>query len=174
MIGDPHPDFTVGWQNTVGWGGWELSALLQGTYGNDILNLNLWRLTGGDLATNVLRERFRDRWTPQNPDASFPRFGVNTVGAGTTDYNDLIIEDGSYLRLKTLSLSYEVPSAWLAGRGFSRARVYVTGSNLLTWTEYRGFDPEVSSFGVGNLNRGIDIGAYPASRSVILGVNFAY
>ncbi|MET0396954.1 MAG: TonB-dependent receptor [Longimicrobiaceae bacterium] len=174
VIGDPHPDFTLGWQNTVGWRGWELSGLLQGTYGNDILNLNLWRLTGGDLATNVLRERFADRWTPENPDASFPRFGVNTVGAGTTDYNDQIIEDGSYLRLKTLSLAYEVPSGWIRGRGFSRARVYVTGTNLLTWTDYRGFDPEVSSFGVGNLNRGIDIGAYPASRSVILGVNFAY
>ncbi len=174
VIGNPHPDFTLGWQNTVGWRGFELSGLLQGTFGNDILNLNLWRLTGGDLATNVLRERFEDRWTPGNPDASFPRFGVNTVGAGTTDYNDLIIEDGSYLRLKTLSLSYEVPGDWMRGRGFSRARVYVTGSNLLTWTDYRGFDPEVSSFGVGNLNRGIDIGAYPASRSVILGVNFAY
>jgi hypothetical protein len=173
-IGSPHPDFTLGWQNSVSWRGFELTGLLQGSFGNEILNLNLWRLTGGDLATNVLRARFEDRWTPQNPDARYPRFGVNTVGAGTTDYNDLILEDGSYLRLKTLSLSYEVPPDWIGRRGFSRARVYVTGSNLATWTDYSGFDPEVSSFGVGNLNRGIDIGAYPSARSVILGVNFAY
>jgi TonB-dependent starch-binding outer membrane protein SusC len=174
IIGNPHPDFTLGWSNTVGFGGFELSTLLQGSFGNDILNLNLWRLTGGDLATNVLEERYEDRWTPENPDARYPRFGVNTVGAGTTDYNDLIIEDGSYLRLKTVSLAYSLPERWLRGRGFSNARVYVTGSNLLTWTDYRGFDPEVSSFGAGNLNRGIDIGAYPSARSVIVGVNFGY
>jgi TonB-linked SusC/RagA family outer membrane protein len=174
VIGSPHPDFTIGWQNTVRFRGFELSGLLTGTFGNEVLNLNLWRLTGGDLATNVLRERFTDRWTPANPDARYPRFGVNTVGAGTTDYNDLILEDGSYLRLRTVSLAYNVPEQWVRGRGFSRARVYVTGNNLKTWTDYRGFDPEVSSFGVGNLNRGIDIGSYPASRSVTVGFNFAY
>jgi TonB-linked SusC/RagA family outer membrane protein len=174
VIGSPHPDFTLGWQNTIAFRGFELTGLLTGTFGNEILNLNLWRLTGGDLATNVLRERYTDRWTPQNPDARYPRFGVNTVGAGTTDYNDLILEDGSYLRLKTLSLAYTLPEAWVRGRGFSRARLYVTGTNVATWTDYRGFDPEVSSFGVGNLNRGIDIGSYPSARSVTVGFTFAY
>jgi TonB-linked SusC/RagA family outer membrane protein len=174
VIGSPHPDFTLGWQNTVSFRGLELTGLLTGTFGNEILNLNLWRLTGGDLATNVLRERYTDRWTPQNPDARYPRFGVNTVGAGTTDYNDLILEDGSYLRLKTLSLAYTVPERWVRGRGFSQARLYVTGTNVFTWTDYQGFDPEVSSFGVGNLNRGIDIGSYPSARSVTVGFNFAY
>jgi hypothetical protein len=174
VIGSPHPDFTLGWQNTVSFRGLELTGLLTGTFGNEILNLNLWRLTGGDLATNVLRERYTDRWTPANPDAKYPRFGVNTVGAGTTDYNDLILEDGSYLRLKTLSLAYTLPERWVAARGVSRARLYVTGTNLVTWTDYQGFDPEVSSFGVGNLNRGIDIGSYPSARSVTVGFNFAY
>jgi TonB-dependent starch-binding outer membrane protein SusC len=174
VIGSPHPDYTLGWQNTFAFRGFELTGLLTGTFGNEILNLNLWRLTGGDLATNVLRERYTDRWTLDNPDARYPRFGVNTVGAGTTDYNDLILEDGSYLRLRTLSLSYSLPEPWLRGRGFTRARLYVTGTNLMTWTDYRGFDPEVSSFGVGNLNRGIDIGSYPSARSVTVGFNFAY
>lgn len=174
VIGSPHPDFTLGWQNTVSFRGLELTGLLTGTFGNEILNLNLWRLTGGDLATNVLRERYTDRWTPQNTDARYPRFGVNTVGAGTTDYNDLILEDGSYLRLKTLSLAWTIPERWVTVRGFSRARLYVTGTNLVTWTDYQGFDPEVSSFGVGNLNRGIDIGSYPSARSVTVGFNFAY
>jgi len=174
VIGDPNPSFTLGWQNTVSFRGFELSGLLQGAFGNDILNLNRWRLTGGDLATNILRERYEDRWTPQNPDARYPRLGVNTVGAGTTDYNDLILEDGSYLRLKTVTLAYALPARWLAARGVSGARIYVTGQNLATWTDYTGFDPEVSSFGTGNLNRGIDIGAYPASRSFVLGLNFTY
>jgi TonB-linked SusC/RagA family outer membrane protein len=174
VIGSPHPDYTIGWQNSFAFRGFELTGLLTGTFGNEILNLNLWRLTGGDLATNVLRERYTDRWTPANPDARYPRFGVNTVGAGTTDYNDLILEDGSYLRLKTLSLAYSLPEEWIRGRGFSRARLYVTGTNLATWTDYRGFDPEVSSFGVGNLNRGIDVGSYPSARSLTVGFNFAY
>jgi TonB-linked SusC/RagA family outer membrane protein len=174
VIGDPNPSFTLGWQNSLSYHGFELSGLLQGSFGNDILNLNRWRLTGGDLATNILRERYEDRWTPQNPDAKYPRLGVNTVGAGTTDYNDLILEDGSYLRLKTVSVAYALPARWLAARGVSGARIYVTGTNLATWTDYTGFDPEVSSFGTGNLNRGIDIGAYPASRSFVLGLNFTY
>jgi hypothetical protein len=174
IIGSPHPDFTLGWQNTVSWRGLEFTGLLTGTFGNEVLNLNLWRLTGGDLATNVLRERYTERWTPDNPGARYPRFGVNTVGAGTTDYNDLILEDGSYLRLRSLTVAYSIPDRWIRARGFSRARVYLTGSNLVTWTDYRGFDPEVSSFGTGNLNRGIDIGSYPSSRSVTVGFNFAY
>jgi hypothetical protein len=174
VIGDPNPSFTLGLTNTFSFRGFELSGMLQGAFGNEILNLNRWRLTGGDAATNLLRERYEDRWTPQNPDARFPRLGVNTVGAGTTDYNDLILEDGSYLRLKTLSLSYALPARWLQSRGVTMARVYVSGSNVATWTDYRGFDPEVSSFGVGNLNRGIDIGAYPAARSFVFGINFTY
>jgi TonB-linked SusC/RagA family outer membrane protein len=174
VIGNPNPDFTLGWQNSVSFRGFELSGLLQGAFGNDILNLNRWRLTGGDVATNLLRDRYEQRWTPQNTNARYPRLGVNTVGAGTTDYNDLILEDGSYLRLKTLSLAYQFPARWLATRGVSNARVYVTGANLATWTDYTGFDPEVSSFGVGNLNRGIDIGAYPAAKSLTFGLNFTY
>ncbi|MFL5386406.1 MAG: SusC/RagA family TonB-linked outer membrane protein [Longimicrobiaceae bacterium] len=174
IIGDPNPNFTLGWQNTVAFRGFELSGLLQGAFGNEILNLNRWRLTGGDAATNLLRERYEQRWTPQNPDAKFPRLGVNTVGAGTTDYNDLILEDGSYLRLKTVSLSWALPARWLQSRGVTMARLYLSGSNVLTWTDYRGFDPEVSSFGTGNLNRGIDIGAYPAARSWVFGINFTY
>ena len=174
VIGNPNPDFTLGWQNTVAFRGFELSGLLQGAFGNEILNLNRWRLTGGDAATNLLRERYEQRWTPQNPDAKFPRLGVNTVGAGTTDYNDLILEDGSYLRLKTLSFSYALPARWLQSRGVTMARVYLSGSNVLTWTDYKGFDPEVSSFGTGNLNRGIDIGAYPAARAWVFGINFTY
>jgi hypothetical protein len=174
VIGNPNPSWTMGWQNTVSFRGFEVSGLLQGAFGNRILNLNRWRLTGGDLATNILRERYEGRWTSENHDATYPRLGVNTVGAGTTDYNDLILEDGSYLRLKTLSLSYALPRRFLQARGVTGARLYVTGTNLVTWTDYQGFDPEVSSFGTGNLNRGIDIGAYPAARSFILGMNFTY
>jgi TonB-dependent starch-binding outer membrane protein SusC len=174
IIGSPHPDFILGWNNTLTLGAFTVSALVQGTFGNEVLNLNLWRLTGGNLATNVLRERYENRWTPENPDARYPRLGVNTVGAGTTDYNDLIIEDGSYIRLQSASLSYSLPSGWVRARGLSGARLYVSGSNLFTRTDYRGFDPEVSSFGVGNQNRGIDIGAYPSARTITVGANFTY
>jgi hypothetical protein len=86
----------------------------------------------------------------------------------------MIIEDGSFIRLSTVTLGFELPSRWLQGRGFSRGRLYVTGSNLFTVTDYTGFNPEVSSQGVGNVNRGIDAGAYPLARSIVFGINFSY
>jgi hypothetical protein len=123
-------------------------------------------------ATNQTQRRFDQRWTADHPDARFPRIGAG--GADATNYTDMLIEDGSYVRLSTVTLGFELPGSWLQGRGFSRARLYVTGSNLFTLTDYTGFNPEVSSQGVGNVNRGIDVGAYPMARSVIFGVNFSY
>ena len=172
ILGSPHPDFNIGWQNSLSFGPLSLTSLVQGAFGQEVLNLNLWRLESATPATNLTQRRFDERWTPDHPDAQFPRFGAG--GADATNYTDMIIEDGTYVRLSTVTLGFELPARWLQGRGFSRGRVYVTGSNLLTLTDYTGFNPEVSSFGVGNVNRGIDVGAYPLARSVIFGVNFSY
>ncbi len=172
ILGSPHPDFTIGWQNSFSYGPLSLTSLVQGAFGQEVLNLNLWRLESTTPATNLTRRRFEERWTPDHPDAQFPQFGAG--GADATNYTDMIIEDGSYLRLSAVTLGFEVPTSWLQGRGFSRARLYVTGTNLFTITDYTGFNPEVSSFGVGNVNRGIDVGAYPLARSVTFGVNFSY
>jgi TonB-dependent starch-binding outer membrane protein SusC len=173
-IGDPNPNFTLGWSNNLAWRGFELSSLLHGSFGADVLNLNLIRLEGGSPRTNVTRDRWEGRWTPETAaTATHPRIG-HTAGAIGANYVDTMLEDGSFVRLNNVTLSYNLPGAWIAQRGFRDARVYVTGANLYTWTRYSGFDPEVSSLGVGNVNRGIDVGAYPLARTLTVGVNIGY
>jgi TonB-dependent starch-binding outer membrane protein SusC len=166
-IGDPTPDFTYGFSNTFTWRRFELSGLLQGSRGGKILNVNRIR-TEAQPRANIARARWEDRWTPTNTDAKYPRVGENPNQVGPNNFTSNLLEDGSYLRLRTVTLSYGAP-AWLFG-----ARLYVTGTNLLTWTDYSGFDPDVSGQSVGNTNRGIDIGAYPLSRTIIAGLNINY
>jgi hypothetical protein len=172
VIGDPNPDYTLGWQNTVGFKGFELSGLLDGSFGGQVLNLNNIRLGGASPTTNVLRERVMDAWSPDNPGGRWQRIGAG-FGQQGTDITSEVLEDGSYLRLRTITLARAIPSRWLGGRGFE-ARAYVTGQNLVTWTDYSGFNPDVSSLGVGNLNRGVDVGSYPLARTFTFGLNINY
>lgn len=172
IIGDPNPDYVVGWQNSVSWKGFEFSALLDGVRGNQILNLNNLRLNGASPTLNVTRKRVADSWSPTNPDGKYQRIGS---GAGflNADITDELLEDGSFLRLRTISLSRTIPSRWLRMDGVG-ARAYVTGQNIVTWTKYSGFNPDVSSLSVGNLNRGVDVGAYPLARTWTFGLNITY
>lgn len=173
VIGNPNPDFNVGWSSNLAWRGLELSSLVYGAFGHEVLNLNLIRVEGGSPATNVTRERFYNRWTPENPTAPYPRIGF-TSGSIGSNYVDTMLEDGSFVRLSNVTLSYNVPQDWAERRGFRSTRVYVTGANLFTWTDYSGFNPEVSSMGVGNVNRGVDVGAYPIARTITFGVTIGY
>jgi hypothetical protein len=166
-IGDPTPDFTYGFSNTFTWRRFELSGLLQGSKGGKILNVNRIR-TEAEPRANISRARWEDRWTPDNPNAKYPRVGENPNTVGPNNFSSNLLESGSYLRLRTVTLSYGAP-AWLFG-----ARLYVTGTNLWTKTDYSGFDPDVSGQSVGNTNRGIDIGAYPLARTIIAGLNINY
>ena len=123
---------------------------------------------------NILSDRFREAWTPTNTNAKYPRIGENPNQVGTNNFTDNLLEDGSYLRLRTLTLSYGLPTSLLRRASFTSARLYVTGANLFTLTDYSGFDPDVSGQSVGATNRGIDIGAYPLSRTVTLGLSLNY
>lgn len=167
IIGDPTPDFTYGFSNTFTWRNVELSGLLQGSHGGKILNVNRIRTEGSPRA-NIARDRWVNRWTPENPNSKYPRVGENPNQVGPNNFTSNLLEDASYLRLRTVTLSYGAP-AWLFG-----ARLYVTGTNLVTWADYSGFDPDVSGQSVGNTNRGIDIGAYPLARTIIAGLNINY
>jgi TonB-linked SusC/RagA family outer membrane protein len=171
-IGDPNPDYTLGWQNTFSWKGFELSGLIDGSFGNQILNLNNIRLGSASPSTNVLRERVMDAWSPENPNGKWQRIGAG-IGQQGSNITQELLEDGSYLRLRTVTLSREIPRGWLRNRGFG-ARAYVTGQNLITRTDYSGFNPDVSSLGVGNLNRGVDVGSYPLARTYTFGLNITY
>ena len=173
IIGDPTPDFTYGWTNTFDWRGFELTGLLQGQKGGKILNVNRIRTESSPRA-NISTERYFNAWTPQHPDAKYPVLGENPNQVGTNNFTDNLLESGSYLRLRTITLSYGIPQRLLNRFGASSARVYVTGTNLFTKTNYSGFDPDVSSESVSNLNRGVDIGAYPLAKTITTGFSFNY
>ncbi len=172
IIGDPTPKYVVGWSNNISWKGFDLSALIDGVQGNKILNLNNLRLNGASPALNVTAERFYDAWSPTNPDGKYQRVGA---GAGflNADITSELLEDGSFFRLRTISLARQIPPKWLRQSNVT-ARAYVTGQNVVTWTKYTGFNPDVSSISVGNLNRGVDVGAYPLARTWTVGLNINY
>jgi len=172
-IGDPTPEFTVGLSNTVRWKGLELSGLIQGSFGGKVLNINRIR-TESSPRVNLAEDRWRNRWTPENPDARYPRIGENPNQVGTNNFTSNLLEDGSYVRLRTLTLTYILPRAFQERARLSAGQVFVTATNLVTLTRYSGFDPDVSAQSVGNTNRGIDIGAYPLARSVTVGMSFNY
>lgn len=172
-IGDPTPDFTAGLTNTFSWRRVELTGLLQGSFGGKVLNVNRIR-TESSPRVNVARERWLDAWSPTNPDGKYPRIGENPNQVGTNNFTDNLLEDASFIRLRSLTLSYAVPTSLARRVNFAGARVYVTGANLFTITDYSGFDPDVSGQSVGNINRGIDIGAYPLARSVTAGLSLNY
>ena len=172
IIGDPTPKFSLGWQNSVTWKGFQLSALLDGSYGGKVFNLNLYRLEGASPSGNVLRARYEDAWSTTNPNGAYPKIGAG-VGFLGSDFTSDLIEDGSYTRLRQITLARDIPVQLLRGY-VNGARLFVTGSNLYTWTKYSGFNPDVSSEGIGNLNRGIDIGSYPLARTITVGANLSY
>src|SRR4029079_16064753 len=97
-----------------------------------------------------------------------------TPGTTGSDITSDLLEDGSYLRLRSLTLDVALPERLLARYGLTNSRVYVNGANLMTWTHYSGFNPDVSSLGIGNVNRGVDVGGYPLSLSFTFRVKVTY
>lgn len=163
IIGDANPKFFGGLTNTFAYKGFELNVFLQYSYGNDIFNYNALELEAPTGGQNVYKDLV-NRWTPENPSNIYPKASTNR----NLLVSDRFIEDGSYLKLKTLSLSYGFPQ--LNFKHIAGLRVYVTGQNLLTWTKYRGYDPEVSYQGASTLEAGEDFGGYPQSRTFMMGI----
>ena len=163
ILGDANPDFFGGLTNTFTYKGFELNVFFQYCYGNEIFNYNAIELetpTGGQNAYADLV----NRWTPTNPSNIYPKANTNRAVL----VSDRWVEDGSYLKLKTLSLSYSIPN--LMNKHIQGVKVYLTGQNLLTITNYRGYDPEVSYRGASTLEAGEDFGGYPQSKTIMMGV----
>ncbi|MBK8564575.1 MAG: TonB-dependent receptor [Saprospiraceae bacterium] len=169
VIGDANPDFTYGITNNLSWKNFDLSIFLQGSQGNDIYNATRIDLEGmfdsKNQSTTVL-----NRWTPENRDTDIPRarnlYNINN--------SSRFVEDGSYIRLKAVTLSYNVNPKSLERLKVQKMSVYVTGQNLLTFTNYSGFDPEVNAFGRSAVEQGIDYGTYPQARTLTAGVNVEF
>jgi TonB-dependent starch-binding outer membrane protein SusC len=165
-LGSSQPKFTYGFSNTINYGGFDLSFLLQGSYGNKLFNQFEQLLEKPTLALNAAGT-VANRWQPDHTDAATPR----ATNSPVPQVIDRYVEDASYLRLKNLTLGYYLPQAWLSKAGIKQFRVYVGAQNLFTLTHYTGYDPEANYFDGDNTKQGIDYGVYPAVKTYLVGVN---
>ncbi|MEM6343641.1 MAG: TonB-dependent receptor [Bacteroidota bacterium] len=172
FIGNPNPDLIYGATLTANYAGFDLSLNLQGVSGNQIYNaMGLW-LYGMNQNFNY-STLVNDRWTPTNTDTEVPRAIIGDPN-GNARNSDRFIEDGSFMRIKNLTLGYTLPASVGTSLGFLRsARFYVSSQNLVTITNYSGFDPEIGGLG-NNTSRGIDIGTYPQPRAFLLGAQLSF
>ena len=174
IIGDPNPTFTWGMNNNISYGSFDVNIFFQGAQGGDILNLTNVQLFNGDSnsTTDVL-----NAWTPDNTGSDIPR----NVASRGREISSRFVEDGSYVRLKNLSIGYSLSSALTDRLNIGDARITLGAQNLLTFTSYSGLDPEVSYFGSGgqstgeaNVVQGHDFGNYPTIRSITFGLNVKF
>lgn len=165
-IGDVNPDFYYGFNTSFTYKNFDFNMLFQGVYGNDILNQTLMRFHNSGGTRNMPVALANEIWSPQNPDGTLPK--LYTTYSRTIRMSSRYLEDGSYLKLRTVSLGYTLNNPF---DGIRRLRLSLSGNNLFTITDYSGYDPEVNSFGSNATTRGIDGGGYPQSRTFIFGVN---
>ncbi len=166
IIGSGMPDFIFGLTNTFNYKKFDFSFFLQGSYGNEIYNSTRVDLEGMFDSKNQSVDVLR-RWTPDNQYTDIPRAGNTDNIRNSTRF----VEDGSYMRLKSVTLSYRL---FENHKYFKLLSVYVTGQNLLTFTKYKGFDPEVSQYGNSAIASGFDYGTYPQSRTFMVGLNVEF
>jgi TonB-dependent starch-binding outer membrane protein SusC len=170
IIGHALPDFTWGMNNNFAYGAFSLDVFIQGSQGNQLLNSNRFELESGNGLSNA-SIKLLDRWTEENPSDIYPRANRN---ADYLHMSDRYLEDASYIRIKTITLSYELPRKAMEYLKMRSFRIYVTGQNLITITKYTGFDPEVGSFGMDNTRIGYDFGSYPSVRTIIIGASLNF
>jgi TonB-linked SusC/RagA family outer membrane protein len=171
-LGNANPDFTYSWSNTFSYdfgnkgGMLHLTLYLQGVQGNEIANFNLFSLESFDGSKNNSTVALQ-RWTSTNPTNAYPRV---TATPPSQIFSDHQVEDGSYLRVKDVTLAWDLPVAWFKKIPNASFQLYVSAKNMFTFTNYSGYDPEVSRFGTNNLSMGADYGAYPVSRIMMIGL----
>lgn len=166
-IGDPNPDFTYGLTNTFSWKNLNLTIFIQGSYGNDIFNASRIETEGMYDGKNQ-STRVLNRWRIPGQITNVPKAGFDLKNS------TYFVEDGSYLRVKDVSISYNIQLPILKKAGISRLQPYFTATNLLTWTKYKGMDPEVNQWGNSGSVQGIDWGTYPHSKSFVFGINVEF
>lgn len=181
VIGNAFPKYIFGWTNRMTYKNFELTFLIQGTKGNDIFNQARIRLENPFEAVSA---RILDRWTPQNQNTDVPAFIDDLTRQNANLTSKIMIsgdqrlsrwvEDGSYIRLRNVTLGYNLPNDLIRRIGLNRLNVFVTGANLLTITKYTGYDPEVSAYTGNDAQLGVDLSSYPASKSITFGVNVTF
>ena len=172
IIGDANPDFILGLTNTVRWKNFSLDFLLQATVGNDVFNATRIE-TEGMFSVKNASAAVLDRWRNPGDISRIPR-AVFGDPAQNSRISSRFIEDGSFLRLRNVTLSYLLPRALQERLRLSDFSVYVSGLNLLTLSDYAGYDPEVNRDGGSAISQGIDYGTYPQARIFTGGLRVSF
>jgi hypothetical protein len=178
IIGNPHPDLVMGLNLGFNYHNFDFNVFLFSSIGNDIFNYQRYYYETGRWGSGFCERMLTDAWTPNNTNAPLPALSEdNNAAAGVP--SDYYLEDGSFLRARTLQLGYTFPASTLSKIGMDNFRVYVQAQNLFTITGYSGIDPELSNFDIGDGNAnsqylGTDLGSYPSSRIFSMGVSLGF
>lgn len=172
FIGSPHPDFSYGINVNVGYKNFDLTVFGQGVQGNEIFNYVRYWTDFQVFQGNRSKRMLEDSWRPGKTDAILPQ--LRSTDATSQQVSTYFLEDGSYLRLKNVQLSYSLPNRLTERLGIGSLQVYVQGQNILTLTNYTGMDPDINLRSSGSDNQdthlGVDEGAYPVAKSYLVGL----
>ena len=176
IIGNPHPDFSYGLNLTLGYKNWELTAFAQGVQGNELFNYLKYWTDFNTFQGNRSKDMLYNSWKKQGDVALLPR--LNSQDGTSQQISSYFVEDGSYMRIKNIQLTYTVPKNLLSKIKLSSVQIYLQGQNLFTFTKYKGLDPDINLRTSGNDNQdihmGIDEGAFPVAKSYNVGLRVGF
>ncbi len=168
--GSPFPDFSYGLSFNASYKNFDLNIFAQGVQGIKVFNSLKYLTMNAAIGTNYnMLKDVLGAWSPTNPNSSIPRISASDLNGSFGNTSDFYLEDGSYLRIKSVTLGYTLPAGLTSRVKLNAVRLYVTSNNLFTFTRYKGFDPEV-----GMDNYGIDYGRYPQARTLMAGLNINF
>jgi TonB-dependent starch-binding outer membrane protein SusC len=187
VVGNANPDFTGGFTNTITYKNFELNLFISFVHGNKIMNMNEFFMVHGGTQKNIgFLQRQLERWQKVGDVTDIPRLttysgDTNVNGGSANNYGGVVsnlssryLDDGSFVRLKSASLTYNIPSSITRKVGISNAKIYLSGTNLITLTKYRGLDPEVSSQSSNQNTSGYDWATAPQPRTITTGINVTF
>lgn len=172
-LGSGTPDYTFGINGQISYKGFDVSVFFQGVQGNEIVNSLSQFVRASNGFENSTADRL-DRWTTDNTSSNVPRMTDQDPNGNYATFSDLFVEDGSYIRLKNAQIGYTLPKDFISKARLGSVRVYVAGDNLLTWTDYSGFDPEIGELFFDPLAYGVDQATYPQARRVRFGLDIRF
>jgi len=176
IIGNPHPDFTYGLNLALGYKNWDLTVFAQGVQGNELFNYLKYWTDFNTFQGNRSVDMLYNSWKKQGDNALLPR--LNSQDGTSQQISSYFVEDGSYMRIKNIQLTYTVPSSFVSKLKLSSLQLYVQGQNLFTFTNYKGLDPDINLRTSGNDNQdihmGIDEGAFPVAKSYNIGLKVGF
>jgi TonB-linked SusC/RagA family outer membrane protein len=165
-IGTPFPKFSYGFTANFNYGPFDLTVFLQGIAGNKIFNAVKYTGLNASIQNYNLLADAKNAWTSTHTNTSIPRLSASDANGNFGNVSDFYVENGSYMRIKNVTLGYTLPKSFITKIGIRSARIFANAQNLATFTKYTGLDPEV-----GINQNGVDLGLYPQSRIILVGVN---